>query len=95
FTVDLRLEPGENHIRVWAEKPGAEPAYTGIAVVRKTKQPPCDPNYEGACLDPEAEDYDCAGGEGDGPEYVEGPVTIVGEDHFDLDGNGDGVACEP
>lgn len=22
FTVDLQLDPGENHIRVWAEKPG-------------------------------------------------------------------------
>lgn len=99
FTVDVRLEPGENHIRVWAEKPGAEPVFTGVAVIREeTDEPPlplCDPSYEGACLDPEAYDYDCAGGEGDGPEYVEGPIAIVGEDHFDLDGNGDGIACEP
>ncbi|MDQ3933452.1 MAG: hypothetical protein M3340_02350 [Actinomycetota bacterium] len=38
-------------------------------------EPPveCDPNYGGACLDPLAEDYDCAGGSGNGPEYVEGP----------------------
>lgn len=109
FTVDVRLDPGENHIRVWAEKPGAEPVFTGVAVIRKKNDristeeppppppppPPCDPGYEGACLDPEAYDYDCAGGEGDGPEYVEGPVTIVGEDRFDLDRNGDGIACEP
>jgi hypothetical protein len=106
FSVDLQLDPGENHIRVWAEKPGAEPAITGVSVIRKntggtptggttTEEPPCDPNYEGACLDPNALDYDCAGGEGDGPEYVEGPITIVGEDHFDLDANEDGIACEP
>lgn len=94
FTVDLQLEPGENHIRVWAEKPGAEPAFTGIAVIRKTESPSCDPNYKGACLDPNASDYDCAGGEGDGPEYVEGPITVVGEDHFGLDSNGNGIACE-
>lgn len=53
----------------------------------------CDPNYSGACLDPNASDYDCAGGSGDGPEYT-GPVTVVGEDHYGLDADGDGYACE-
>ena len=54
----------------------------------------CDPNYSGACLDPNAPDYDCAGGGGDGPKYVQGPIRVVGTDHYGLDGNGDGVACE-
>lgn len=53
----------------------------------------CDPNYEGACV-PIASDVDCAGGSGNGPEYVQGPVTIVGRDIYDLDRDGDGVACE-
>jgi len=53
----------------------------------------CDPNYSGACLDPYASDYDCAGGSGDGPEYT-GPVTVVGEDHYGLDSDSDGSACE-
>jgi hypothetical protein len=53
----------------------------------------CDSNYEGACLDPNAVDYDCEGGSGDGPEYT-GLVTVVGDDHFDLDRNGDGVGCD-
>jgi hypothetical protein len=53
----------------------------------------CDPSYEGACLDPSAADYDCAGGSGDGPEYT-GTVTVVGDDHFGLDRDGDGIACE-
>lgn len=53
----------------------------------------CDPNYSGACLDPYASDYDCAGGSGNGPEYT-GPVTVVGEDHYGLDADGDGSACE-
>jgi hypothetical protein len=52
------------------------------------------PGYAGACLDAAAADYDCAGGSGDGPEYT-GEVRVVGEDHFDLDRDGDGVACEP
>ena len=53
----------------------------------------CDPNYAGACLDPNAPDYDCAGGSGNGPKYVQGPIRVVGEDHYHLDANGDGVAC--
>ncbi len=53
----------------------------------------CDPNYRGACLDPSASDYDCAGGGGDGPKFV-GPVRVVGTDHFNLDSDGDGIGCE-
>jgi hypothetical protein len=53
----------------------------------------CDPNYIGACLDPNSYDYDCEGGSGDGPDYT-GRVEVVGDDHFDLDRDGDGVACE-
>jgi hypothetical protein len=54
----------------------------------------CDPSYKGVCLDASASDYDCEGGSGDGPEYVQGPIEVVGDDHFDLDRDGDGVACE-
>jgi hypothetical protein len=53
----------------------------------------CDPNYEGACLDPDSVDYDCEGGSGDGPDYT-GPVDVVGDDHFGLDRDGDGIGCE-
>lgn len=53
----------------------------------------CDPSYSGACLDPYASDYDCEGGSGDGPEYT-GPVAVVGEDHYGLDSDNDGYACE-
>jgi hypothetical protein len=58
-----------------------------------TAPAPCDPNYEGACLDPNSPDYDCAGGSGDGPDYT-GPVEVVGDDPFGLDRDGDGLACE-
>jgi hypothetical protein len=53
----------------------------------------CDPSYEGECLDPSASDYDWVDGRGDGPEYT-GTVTVVGDDHFGLDANGDGIGCE-
>jgi hypothetical protein len=55
----------------------------------------CHPSYEGACLDPNASDYDCEGGSGDGPEYVAGPIRVVGDDPYGLDSGGTpGVACE-
>jgi hypothetical protein len=53
----------------------------------------CDPNYAGACLRPDVSDYDCVGGSGDGPYYT-GEVEVVGDDHYDLDRDGDGIACE-
>lgn len=54
----------------------------------------CHPSYEGACLDPNASDYDCAGGSGNGPKYT-GTVRVVGPDEFGLDADGDGLGCEP
>jgi resuscitation-promoting factor RpfB len=63
-----------------------------IAVgIKETQQ--CDPNYSGACV-PIASDVDCAGGSGNGPAYVQGPVQVVGTDIYGLDRNGDGIGCE-
>ena len=53
----------------------------------------CDPNYAGACLRADAYDYDCAGGAGDGPFYT-GQVRVMGFDHYELDRDGDGIACD-
>ncbi|WP_243722746.1 G5 domain-containing protein [Actinomadura sp. 7K507] len=53
----------------------------------------CDENYSGACV-PIASDVDCAGGSGNGPAYVQGPVRVVGSDIYDLDRDGDGTACD-
>jgi hypothetical protein len=54
----------------------------------------CHPSYPGACLDPTASDYDCAGGSGNGPKYVQGPVQVRSPDPFDLDSDADGLGCE-
>jgi hypothetical protein len=54
----------------------------------------CDPNYKGRCLRRNAGDYDCAGGSGNGPNYVSGPFRVVGSDPHRLDSDGDGIACE-
>jgi micrococcal nuclease len=47
----------------------------------------CLSDYEGACVPAPPPDLDCVD--------IEGPVTIVGDDPHTLDGNYDGVACEP
>ena len=52
----------------------------------------CDPNYSG-CV-PIASDVDCAGGSGDGPAYVSGPITVIGYDKYGLDRDHNGIACE-
>jgi hypothetical protein len=52
----------------------------------------CDPNYSG-CV-PVASDVDCAGGSGNGPAYVDGPVRVIGDDIYGLDGDNDGIGCE-
>ncbi len=52
----------------------------------------CHSSYSG-CLNPNASDYDCAGGSGNGPYYT-GPVRVLGADVFDLDRDNNGMACE-
>jgi hypothetical protein len=54
----------------------------------------CDPAYPGVCLKDGIGDYDCAGGSGNGPNYVEGPIKVLPPDPFGLDRDHDGVGCE-
>lgn len=53
----------------------------------------CHPSYAEVCV-PFASDVDCAGGSGNGPAYVSGPLRVVGNDEYDLDRDGDGIACD-
>jgi len=67
-----------------------------ITVAKAAPEPSggtCHPSYTGACLDPNASDYDCAGGPGDGPLYT-GFVRVVGYDEYGLDADNDGYGCE-
>jgi hypothetical protein len=85
-----------------APKPKPKPAAAAPRTTTPKPAPPvrpkpkpvstCDPNYTG-CV-PVASDVDCAGGSGNGPEYAVGPVEVIGSDVYDLDRDGDGVACE-
>lgn len=66
---------------------------SGLAVAPVAQAEPCDSNYSGACV-PVASDVDCAGGSGNGPAYVDGPVIVVGTDIYGLDRDGNGTGCE-
>lgn len=70
-----------------------EPAPRDLSPSSGSSGNACDPNYTGACV-PIASDVDCAGGSGNGPAYVQGPVRVVGQDIYHLDSNHDGVGCE-
>jgi len=53
----------------------------------------CLPNYS-PCIRA-GSDVDCRGGNGDGPRFVRGPITITGSDPYRLDGSdNDGIGCE-
>jgi len=61
--------------------------------VTQTLEKKCHPSYIGACV-PVASDVDCAGGRGNGPAYVRGPVRVVGPDVYGLDRDRDGIGCD-
>ncbi len=73
---------------VVTRQPVTQVVAVGTMVTQK-----CDPNYSGACV-PIASDVDCAGGSGNGPAYVQGPVRVIGRDIYGLDNDGDGIGCE-
>ncbi|MEV4760093.1 G5 domain-containing protein [Micromonospora sp. NPDC049559] len=88
-TLTDGVETGRKLVRQEVTK---NPVTQVVAVgTKKTKR--CDPNYSGACV-PIASDVDCAGGSGNGPAYVQGPVRVVGSDIYDLDRDGDGIGCD-
>jgi hypothetical protein len=70
--------------RAYSPPPTAAPSSGGA---------PCHPSYS-PCIADEGTDVDCAGGSGNGPRYVHGPVQVHGPDEYDLDRDGNGVGCE-
>jgi hypothetical protein len=73
-------------------KPAPRTAQAAPKPAPKPQPSGCDPNYSG-CV-PIASDVDCAGGSGNGPAYVSGPVRVVGTDKYGLDNDKDGLGCE-
>jgi hypothetical protein len=92
LTYEVTLVDGkQTDKRLVGEKVTKQPVTEVVAVGTKPKRQ-CDPNYSG-CV-PIASDVDCVGGSGNGPAYVEGPVEVTGTDIYDLDRDGDGIACD-
>lgn len=91
-------------IGLWGPMPTPipTPVPTAAPTVKPPPPPPpstsapsnCHPSYSNVCLQMGIGDYDCQGGSGNGPNYVKGPVLVVGYDEFRLDSDGDGVGCE-
>jgi len=75
-----------------AQAPAPRAAKTTTRAPAPQPRSACDPNYTG-CV-PVDSDVDCAGGSGNGPSYVAGPVRVIGSDIYGLDRDGDGIACE-
>ena len=98
ITHVITLSDGTETSRKTTEATTTEPVTevtaigTYVAPVAPPKAANCDPNYSG-CV-PIASDVDCAGGRGNGPAYVTGPVQVIGTDIYGLDGNNDGIGCE-
>ena len=85
--------PGQSNARDRTRRVVIKAPITRVIVIGTKQAPRCDPNYSGACV-PIASDVDCAGGSGNGPAYVQGPVRVVGTDIYGLDADGDGIGCD-
>ncbi len=85
--VPVAPDPGPVPKSAPAPKPPTSPKPAPAPAPQK-----CTPGYD-PCLPP-ASDYDCAGGSGNGPKYVDGPVRVTGSDPYGLDRDGDGIGCE-
>jgi hypothetical protein len=58
-------------------------AAIGVSASTTHSQSGCHPGYD-PCV-PIASDVDCAGGRGNGPVYVRGPIRVIGPDVYGLD----------
>jgi hypothetical protein len=93
ITYEITLTDGKETARKQVSSVVTKKPVTKVlAIGTKQAGNGCDPNYT-PCV-PIASDVDCAGGSGNGPAYVEGPIHVIGSDPYDLDRDGDGVACD-
>ena len=97
LTYEVTLTNGVESSRELLREEITKKPVTEVIVIgtkeESAQEPSCDPNYSGGCV-PIASDVDCAGGTGNGPEYVRGPVRVIGIDIYDLDSDNDGLGCE-
>ncbi|WP_229399669.1 G5 domain-containing protein [Micromonospora okii] len=92
LTYEVTLTDGVPTARTLVRSIVTKQPVTQVVAVGTKQQRRCDPNYSG-CV-PIASDVDCAGGGGNGPAYVTGPVKVIGVDIYDLDRDNDGYGCD-
>ncbi|MFF5075140.1 G5 domain-containing protein [Micromonospora olivasterospora] len=92
LTYEITLTDGVQTGKKLVRSQVTKAPVTEVVRIGTKKERQCDPNYSG-CV-PIASDVDCAGGSGNGPAYVYGPVRVIGEDIYDLDRDGDGIGCD-
>lgn len=92
--LQAQTEARDANRGLWAACGGAD-----TPLVQPTLAPPaqagdCEPSYPDVCIPIGSADYDCAGGSGNGPNYIRGPIRVLPPDPYDLDRDGDGIGCE-
>lgn len=92
LTYEITLTGGVQTAKKLIRSQVTKAPVTQVVRVGTKQESQCDPNYSG-CV-PIASDVDCAGGSGNGPAYVYGPVRVIGSDIYDLDRDGDGIGCD-
>ena len=93
LTYEVTITDGVQTAKRLISKVVARAPVTRVVAIGTKEARQCDPNYSGACV-PVTSDVDCAGGSGNGPAYVQGPVRVVGTDIYGLDADGDGIGCD-
>jgi Uncharacterized protein conserved in bacteria len=93
LTYQVTLTDGAQTSKTLLRQQITKQPVTQVVAIGTKQTQQCDPNYSGACV-PIASDVDCAGGGGNGPAYVQGPVRVIGTDIYDLDRDGDGIGCD-
>ena len=89
--VDASSQTGERIDRSTAI--GATATSGSVSSLERSRR--CHRSYPTVCLKTGIGDWDCAGGSGNGPNYVRAKnFRVKGSDPFRLDGDRDGVGCE-
>lgn len=102
FYLSAQEEARDRGVGMWGIPPTPQPtpvptAAPTAAPAAPTAAPPagnCHPSYSGYCVTAGIGDWDCAGGSGNGPNYLPVPVQVVGYDEYGLDADNDGWGCE-
>ncbi|WBB64888.1 G5 domain-containing protein [Micromonospora sp. WMMD812] len=92
LTYQVTLTDGVQTGRKLIKSVVSKQPVTQVVAVGTKQERQCHPGY-GGCV-PIASDVDCAGGSGNGPAYVTGPVKVLGDDPYDLDRDNDGYGCD-